>query len=166
MKRFPKPEFLDEEFAIDEFLVNDKNVNNITDEMEFLGEGSSRTVYAINDELVLKVPNCISGDYNGRTHNKREASIYQHASDEHKKYLAAVIACSKTGKWSVMERVNYTCECDDDYDVRSMNSILVRECTSAIANCISGYVTTLDLHSSNVGITCDGKFKVVDYAGV
>ena len=74
---------------IKEFNINidevERLVNGSLDGLEFLGEGSSRIVYAMNDDIVLKIP---KNDF-GNAQNQNEHKIYKRYKDtQYQEFLA------------------------------------------------------------------------------
>jgi hypothetical protein len=113
---------------------------------EYIGKGSSRAVYGLDEKTILKVV----ADSGGKLQNKLEAETYaKHKSDK----LAKIYA---VGKFIlVMERVNLIDDYDDynDDDEREFNTV------QDYLNCITG------THGDNyqIGKSLDGHMKAYDY---
>ncbi|HCE3246954.1 TPA: hypothetical protein NG581_003611 [Vibrio parahaemolyticus] len=104
-----------------------------------IGRGSSRDVYEIDDDKVLKVcsrpSNCT---------NWAEIIIFNSSSDTDKAHFAEVISWSRSGKFLVMERLQPLAAVD-----------------------IVGHKTPMcitDKKSSNFGRDNSGSIKMLDYA--
>jgi hypothetical protein len=65
-----------------------------------IGRGGTRTVYALSDEVVVKVPN----SRNGQKDNLREYAIWTQCKDYVRKYLVPVIDCDPKGDWLLMPK--------------------------------------------------------------
>ncbi|MCG3817263.1 hypothetical protein [Photobacterium damselae] len=106
---------------------------------ERIGRGSSRDVYEIDDDKVLKVCSRPS-NYT----NWAEIIIFNSASDIDKAHFAEVISWSHSGKFLVMERLQPLAAAD-----------------------IVGHKTPMcitDKKPSNFGRDNSGKIKMLDYA--
>lgn len=106
--------------------------------------------------------------------NRREWDFYNGCTDELKTMCAKPLYISKNGRVIVMERVKSTIgSWFPDYQdclaaLREFNNKLV-ELIDAMNGTddylISGASLCSDNHASNVGVTSDGVYKWIDYAG-
>jgi hypothetical protein len=111
--------------------------------LDRLGSGVSRTVYAIDDKSVLKVLR--DPTY---SHNRTEVETYKKfGNTPNGKYLGKVLAADPSGHWLVMEKVR--CGLQDTPDAASR---------AARRMGIS------DLHRGNFGKRANGTAVVIDYA--
>lgn len=69
-----------------------------------LGSGTSRIVFSLNQNEVVKIPRPSSENYNGVLDNKTEYKQYKKASTEQKKLLAPVHNVGSNYQWLVMEK--------------------------------------------------------------
>jgi len=67
--------------------ICNKSNNEITKKYEFLGEGISREVYAINKDYVVKIAKLDDGEYQNRVENH----VYTHATKNLIKYLCPIV---------------------------------------------------------------------------
>lgn len=114
-----------------------------------LGRGASRTVYALDDNRVLKIEHALFG---GRSQCEHEANFYKNADENVRSYLAAVLE-SGSG-WSIMERGKST--------VREMFGRDAIACET-LCTTIASEVRVGDLHAANIAYFGAGKFKIIDY---
>ncbi|OPJ57975.1 hypothetical protein [Clostridium oryzae] len=63
------------------------DLNYIENNFEYLGEGISRKVYAIDDNLVMKISKGIEGLYQ----NKVEHYVFKNAGDQYSKYICPIV---------------------------------------------------------------------------
>lgn len=112
-----------------------------------LGQGASRTAYALDANWVIKVQtHNVDGINGGQC--AAEAKAWLSASAERKQYLATIREYGQG--WCIMERAKMTLEAFGGM-TRTVSDDL-RE-TTGIA----------DLHSRNIGYFGGGKFKIIDY---
>jgi len=69
-----------------------------------LGSGTSRIVFSLNPNEVVKIPRPSSENYNGKLDNKTEYKQYNRANTEQKKLLAPVHKVGSKYQWLVMEK--------------------------------------------------------------
>lgn len=72
--------------------------------MERIGGGWSKHVYALNKDQVLKVPRKEVGEF-GRYSMRAETWMWENVPDEHRFWLADVIAYDRQGRWMIQERI-------------------------------------------------------------
>lgn len=71
---------------------------------EKLGSGTSRIVFSLNKNSVVKIPRPTSKHYNGKLDNKREHKQYINANEEQIKLLAPVHNVGSNYQWLIMEK--------------------------------------------------------------
>jgi len=69
-----------------------------------LGSGTSRLVFLLNNNEVVKIPRPKTENYNGVADNKKEYKQYQKSNTEQKKLLAPVHKVGSNYQWLVMEK--------------------------------------------------------------
>lgn len=114
--------------------------------LEQLGQGASRTVYALDASRVLKIEHAL---FHGKSQCEIEANAWHNASEEKRAYLAAVLE-SGSG-WSIMERGRKTVYAMFGGGGDELCRAITRE---------TGIV---DLHAKNIAYFGCGKFKIIDY---
>ncbi|NLZ47824.1 MAG: hypothetical protein GX895_03385 [Clostridiales bacterium] len=67
--------------------IHRMSINEIHNNFQYLGEGISRIVYAIDDHWVVKVAKGMEGLYQ----NKVELYVYKHAGSRFRKYLCPIV---------------------------------------------------------------------------
>lgn len=117
-----------------------------------LGQGASRTVYALDDSRVLKIEHAL---FHGRSQCENEARAWRNADENTRTFLAEVIE-SGAG-WSIMSRGKMTIY--DMFggrhgDVGAMQTLCVT---------ISAETNINDLHAKNIAYFGRGQFKIIDY---
>jgi len=117
-----------------------------------LGEGASRTVYALDDSRVLKIEHAL---FHGRSQCAIEAQAWQNADENKRSYLAAILE-SGDG-WSIMERGKTTVY--DMFGGRAGNVNAMQ----TLCDTISSETRINDLHAKNIAYFGAGKFKIIDY---
>lgn len=81
---------------------------DIIKSLKFLGSGSCRSVYALTEELVIKVP--VNDPYHWAGDNLTEAIVWEAIEPEDRQHFATIHACDPEGKWLVMERCDKPAE--------------------------------------------------------
>ncbi len=133
------------EFRSGDVLVTDDTVSTLDSYLARLGQGVSRTVYALGEDHVLKVDRPDGGkSWAGGCAD--ELSVWENADTLIRDYLAPIVAAGDG--WLVMERCDLAgCYVDTD----ELEDAL-REWTG-------------DLHIDNVGRRrTDGELVALDYA--
>jgi len=118
-------------------------------DLQYLGVGTFRFVFALDDRRVLK---CARGPY-GIDHNAREVVYFKAMPGAP---LAQVLAWHSGYEWTIMERVQTLRELSQlgrDYKPTPAQWERLRKSASY----------TQDLHSDNVGLREDGSLVIVDY---
>ena len=106
----------------------------------FLGAGVNRTVFALGDDLVVKV------DQRGKA-NHKELNVWQSATPEIKKWLCPIVDWAEDLSWIIMRRVN---------GVGGWS--VVEKIPNTIRRSIG------DVHPANVGLL-NGRAVIIDYVG-
>lgn len=111
-------------------------------QLDFLGDGVSRAVYALDSQRVVKVSKYGPGQ------SEHETKVWRR-SDAHTRSMLARIYAAGDG-WSIQERA--ICTLDDAYQI---HGLLQDDLYEATGIC--------DLHENNLGYFGFGRFKIIDY---
>ena len=124
-------------------------------QLEFLGEGIEKTVYALNKHTVLKLGRINDGQCN------HEAKYWDNASPRIRKHLAKVF-CHGDG-WSIQERADKTFGQllrEEGFDRWYETSPRYQKAKEQIRRSTGSMF--IDLHADNIGVFGD-KLKLIDY---
>jgi hypothetical protein len=119
--------------------------------MQFLGQGCTREVYALTDDLVLKVAS--ENLPSNRAENLAERNNWLEAVRlglDH--LLAPVVACAEDGSWLIMRRC-----------IRDIDQPVPYEATVQIHDEISSSLSVCDTLPFNLG-WFDGRPVLLDYS--
>lgn len=132
---------------------------------EKLGQGVARKAYAVNEDLVVKMPL--------RPENTRqsdaEIDYWMNSTPEIKDFIAAIVDFGEG--WTLMERA--ACTLDEfmgvkgedgyyDYDKAEKIREICQQISHAFTAKTGNYLN--DLHGGNIGwFPKDMKFKIIDY---
>lgn len=114
-----------------------------------LGQGASRTTYALDDKRVIKIEHALWG--NGVSQCEAEVKMWNQATPAQREVLAEIFDSGKG--WEVMERAKMTCS------EMGMGHGAFRTITTDIG----ASTGVRDLHEANVAYFGNGRFKVIDY---
>jgi len=112
-----------------------------------LGNGASRTAYALNATQIIKIS---TNEHDHWNQCEGEAKRWEMSTSEQRQYLATIY---KHGKgWIVMERAQFVLRtCDENTQ-------------HAVCHDMQVETRIGDLHSANIGYFGKGRFKILDYA--
>lgn len=111
--------------------------------LKALGQGISRTVYALDDKRVIKIEN------DGRLKQcNNEVTFWNSSSEKMRQFLAPILDHGKD--WIIMARATMT-----------LGKFGGRE--DVVTTTLRSATRCNDLHPDNIGFFSDGSFKVIDY---
>lgn len=143
-------------FRSGDVLVSDDNVYALTASLTRLGSGVSRRVYALTDDLVLKI--CYAN--RGAGGNLSEAAAWEEIEGtDNADYFARCFAVSPDGGWLIAERVLGSLH-DSSAPEACGNPGEAKDDAARAARSLG----VGDLHDGNLGWTVDGRCVVIDYA--
>lgn len=129
--------------------------------LEEIGCGRSRSVYAIDDQFVLKVDHTWNGRKTEYKANYKEYQVYQNLNSRGQSHkVTQIYSASKTFKYLLVERVdNCYGDCDSYGDYEKIEDDVLREAQKKkLSNIFS------DRCIFNFGRRKDGSLVVLDYS--
>lgn len=133
--------------------INDYTVMGLVKRLSEIGDGSTRKVFALDNDTVLKVSKWEGANYTNMT----EAKIWDELESDQRRYFAPVLASSEHGSWLVMQRANPLGSTNDPDPTNSASHY------KRIIEELEANTKILDLWSFNVGTLSTGQHVVIDY---
>lgn len=79
-------------------------IENVRETYEYLGTGTDRVVFELDESTVVKIARPPQGDYDGKQANEHEYQQFHDAPDDIQRLLAPVEEIAADNQWLVMEK--------------------------------------------------------------